>query len=285
MPITVSEHRQLPRAECVIHYFVSGQAGRPLIVLTHPAFADHRAFDHQLDFFAPHYRLITLDLIGHGLSRYSGGREQLDASAAHIQAIVKAEGYDRAHLVGVSLGSLIAQYVALQYPAQTASVTVVGGYPISGDNQAVQKAQRGEMLKWLPRALLSMNAFRRYVARGVAVNPAEQDRFYDMAQGFHLRSFQAMQGMGKILQQRPAALRLDAPRPCPLLLICGDRDLPIALRVARDWHAADPETELVLIKDAGHCANMDQPDAFNAALATFLARSLTATPCPNNHLS
>jgi pimeloyl-ACP methyl ester carboxylesterase len=262
------EHRQLQRSGCAIHYFVSGQAGQPLIIFLHPAFADHRAFDYQLDYFAPHYRIVTLDLLGHGLSRCTDGQDKLDASADHLRAIMDSEGYQRAHFVGVSLGSLIAQYAALLYPERAASVTVVGGYPINGDNQAVQKAQRGEMLKWLPRALLSMNSFRRYVARGTALKPAEQDRFYEMAQGFHLRSFQALQGLGKILQHRPAA-----SRPCPLLILCGDHDLPIAQHAARDWHAADPGTELIFINDAGHCANLDQPEAFNAALAAFLARA------------
>ena len=259
------EHKQLQRSGYAIHYFVSGQAGNPLLVFVHPAFADHRAFDYQIDYFAPHYRVVTLDLLGHGLSRFNGGQDKLDASADHIRAIMDGEGYQRAHLVGVSLGSLIVQYVALLYSERTSSLTVLGGYPINGDNQAVLKAQRGEMLKWMPRALLSMNSFRRYVARGTARKPEEQARFYEMAQRFQLRSFQAMQGMGKILQQRPAM-----PRPYPLLLMCGDHDLELAQRAARDWHAADPGSALQFIQDAGHCANMDQPEAFNAVLAAFL---------------
>ena len=265
---TTIEHKRLQRTGYAIHYFVSGQAGNPLIVFVHPAFADHRAFDYQLDYFAQHYRVITIDLLGHGLSRFNGGQDKLDSSADHIRTIMDNEGYQRAHLVGVSMGSLIVQYVALLYPERAASVTVVGSYPINGDNQAVLKAQRGEMLKWLPRALLSMNSFRRYVARGIALKSTEQARFYEMAQGFHLRSFQAIQGMGKLLQQRPAA-----PCTCPLLLMCGDHDLPIALRAARDWHAVDPGSELQLIQNAGHCANMDQPETFNTTLATFLARA------------
>jgi 3-oxoadipate enol-lactonase len=261
------EHKRLQRTGYAIHYFVSGQAGNPPIIFLHPAFADHRAFDYQIDYFAANYRVITLDLLGHGLSRYNGGQDKLDASADHVCAIMDREGCQRAHLVGVSMGSLMTQYVALLYPERAASVTVVGGYPINGDNQVILKAQRGEMLKWLPRALLSMNSFRRYVARGTALKPEEQARFYEMAQGFHLRSFQAMQGMGKVLQKR------DVPRSCPWLIACGEHDLPLAQNAARAWHAADPGTELIFIENAGHCANMDQPEAFNAALAAFLARA------------
>ena len=265
---TTIEHQQLPCDGYAIHYFVSGQIGKPLIVFVHPAFADHRAFDHQLDYFAPDYRIIVLDLLGHGLSRFTGGQDKIDASAEHICTLMDNEGYPRAHLVGVSLGSLIAQYVALRYPDRAASLTVLGGYNINADNRAVQKAQTGEMLKWLLRALLSMNSLRRHVASVSLLKPEEQAKFYAMAQGFHFRSFMAMQGMGKVIQKRAGV-----QRTYPLLLACGDQDLPLAHNAARAWHAADPGSELLFIKDAGHCANMDQSEAFNAALASFLANA------------
>jgi len=265
---SVVEHKQLQRSGYAIHYFVSGQVGNPLIVLVHPAFADHRAFDHQIDYFAQHHRVITLDLLGHGLSRFTGGQDKIDASAEHICAIMDNEGYQRAHLAGVSLGSLIAQYVALRDPDRVASLTVLGGYNINADNRAVQKAQNGEMLKWLLRALWSMNSLRRHVASASLKKPEEQAKFYEMAQGFHFRSFMAMQGMGKVIQKRDGV-----QRTYPLLLACGDQDLPLAHNAARAWHAADPGSELQFIKDAGHCANMDQPEAFNAALAAFLTNA------------
>ena len=265
---SVVEHKQLQRSGYAIHYFVSGQVGNPLIVFVHPAFADHRAFDHQIDYFAQHYRVITLDLLGHGLSRFTGGQDKIDASAEHIGTIMDGEGYQRAHLVGVSLGSLIAQYVALHYPDRVASLTVLGGYNINADNRAVQKAQNGEMLKWLLRALWSMNSLRRHVASASLKKPEEQAKFYEMAQGFHFRSFMAMQGMGKVIQKRDVV-----QRTYPLCLACGDQDLPLAHNAARAWHAADPGSELQFIKDVGHCANMDQPEAFNAALATFLTNA------------
>ncbi len=201
------EHKQLQRSGYAIHYFVSGQIGNPLIVFVHPAFADHRAFDDQIDYFAQRYCVITLDLLGHGLSRFSGGQDKIDASAEHICTIMNNEGYPRAHLVGVSLGSLIAQYVALRYPERITSLTVMGGYNINADNRAVQKAQNGEMLKWLLRALFSMNSLRRHVAAVSLEKPEKQAKFYEMAQGFHFRSFMAPAGHG---QSDPEARRYPA---------------------------------------------------------------------------
>jgi pimeloyl-ACP methyl ester carboxylesterase len=265
---TPVEHKQLQRTGYAIHYFVSGRAGDPLLIFFHPAFADHHAFDHQVDYFSQNYRVITVDLLGHGVSRFNGGPDKIDASADHLRAIMDAEGYHRAQLVGVSMGSLIAQYVALLLPERVASLTVVGGYDINADNPEIQKAQRGEAFKWMLRGLLSMNSFRRYVASISVLRPEEQAKFYEMAQGFQFRSFMALQGMGKVIQKRAGV-----QRSYPLLLMCGDHDLELAQRQARAWQAADPDAELCFIEKAGHCANMDQPQVFNTALASFLANT------------
>jgi pimeloyl-ACP methyl ester carboxylesterase len=63
------EHKTLKMDGYEIHYFVSGKEHNDLIVFLHPAFSDHRAFDQQIDFFSKEYKVITIDLIGHGLSK------------------------------------------------------------------------------------------------------------------------------------------------------------------------------------------------------------------------
>ena len=101
------EHKTLKMDNYEIHYFVSGKENNDLIVFLHPAFSDHRAFDQQIDFFSKKYRVITIDLIGHGLSKANKSKDKIDISSKHINEILKKEGFDNAHLVGVSMGSLI----------------------------------------------------------------------------------------------------------------------------------------------------------------------------------
>ena len=261
----VVEHKELNQDGYIIHYFVSGEAGRELLIFLHPAFADHRCFDEQIDFFASKYRVVTIDLLGHGLSKVNKAKDKIDASALHIHSIVQAEGYVKAHVVGVSLGSLIAQYFALRYPAAVTSLTILGGYSIQGDNREILAAQRFENIKWILMAVFSMNAFRRYVSKVSLNKPAEQARFYQMALLFTRKSFSAMSGLRHILQKRNEVLR-----QYPLLILSGDKDLPLSLRMSRKWHESEPQSQYFIMKDAGHCANMDCPEEFNTLVFDFI---------------
>ncbi len=264
-PVAPLEHKELPRTGYTVHYFVSGPKDAECVVFLHPAFADHRCFDKQIDVFARTYRVITVDLLGHGLSQVAQAKDKLDASAEHVATILKLEGATRAHVVGVSMGTLIAQYFALQHPEQVASLTLLGGYNISGDNQEVQKAQRKEMFKWIFKAVFSMDAFRLYVASVSVSFPEEQARFYTMARLFTRKSFLVMSGLEKVLKPRP-----HVQRTYPLLLLCGDDDLELARRLNQAWHAAEPTSRFALIGGAGHCANMDNAEAFNETVLAFL---------------
>lgn len=244
-------------------YYTLGPSGRDLLVLLHPAFGDHRCFAGQIAAFSGDLRLMLIDLPGHGRSNGGGGARLADTGAL-IAELIAGEPTVRAHLVGVSLGSLLAQDIAARIPQRIASLTVVGGYPIFGAGKAIQRAQSGELLKWLPMIALSMEWFRRYVARQAVIQPEAREAFYHSARQFTRGSFRALAGMD-------AMMRLEfQAQPCPLQIIVGEHDRPLIREQAVAWQRAEPGSMLHLIPDAGHCANMDQPARFNWLLRAFI---------------
>jgi 3-oxoadipate enol-lactonase len=209
----MTEKIELATSHHPLYYYVSGSKEKQPIVFLHPAFADHRSFDKQNGFFSAHYRVITIDMPGHGLSK--PGKVKIDATIHYINTILSAQGYNKAHFVGVSMGSLIAQYFALHYPEKVLSMTVLGGYDINADNREIAKAQRKENIKWIVKALFSMQAFRRHVASVSVFHPAEQIRFYEMARHFTRKSFLVMSGLSEVLKQRENIMRRARYRACP----------------------------------------------------------------------
>ena len=159
------EHKILKQNGYEIHYYISGQENSDLVIFLHPAFSDHRAFNRQIDFFSKKYKVITIDLIGHGLSKANKSKDKIDVSAKHINEILKTEKNESVRLVGVSMGSLIAQYFALKYPNKTKSLTVLGGYDINIENKEVIKAQIFLNLNLIFRAFFSMKSFRQQTAK------------------------------------------------------------------------------------------------------------------------
>lgn len=258
-----SEHKILEYPGYNIHYYVSGNPNGQAIVLLHAAFADHRCFNRQLEFFGENYRIITMDMLGHGLSQANKTSDKIDKTACHIHQILEKESISKTHIVGVSMGSLLAQYFALEYPECTLSV--LGGYDISSDNKQVNKAQRTEGLKWILKALFSMHLFRNYIAKVTVNNPELQPEIYEMANCFTRKSFMYMSGMRNVVKFRENTIIAR-----PMLNMVGDRDLELAKHMALKFHRSMPEIKYQVISNAGHLANMDQPEMFNSVLDEFI---------------
>ena len=262
--MTTQQERQLTQDTYSLYYYTQGDPSKEAIVFTHPAYGDPTCFHHQVDVFTENYHVICVDMLGHGKSQVRGVNVGIDATVGLVAEIITAEGHIQAHLVGVSLGSLMAQAVAHHNPQRVKSVTVTGGYSIFGDNSAITKAQNREIFKALFLMLFWMDGFRRYVVENTNVVEAERQVFYQAMQKFTRRSLPVMSGMRKILDKTPHTLSQ------PLLIVIGEHDLPIILGNAQDWQKREPNARLQVIPNAGHCANMDNPEVFNQVLKEFL---------------
>ncbi len=252
-PESIVEHKTILSEGNIIHYYTSGEQEKPAVLFLHPAFSDHTCFYRQVDFFAREFRVITI-----GASKVSNPKQKIDSSIEHIREVMRAEDIDAMHLVGVSMGSLIAQYFALLHSDKTLSLTCLGGYTINRVDKDMAKSQRKEMLGWMVRVIFSMDAFRRHVGSVSVVKKAEQIKFYESAQGFTRKSFSVMSGLGKLTKERPTPAR-----NYPLLILSGEKDIDLAKQMAMSWHTEEPQSTFYIIEDAGHCANMDNAERFN----------------------
>jgi pimeloyl-ACP methyl ester carboxylesterase len=260
-----TEHKILNTNGNSIHYFVSGNENQKTVFFLHPAFGDHRCFERQVDFFSQNYCVISIDMLGHGLTGIGKSKDKITATATHIAAIMEVENKENAHIAGVSLGSLLAQDFALKYPDKVLSLTGLGGYSIDREQKEIVKAQRNEMLKWLFKMIFSMDAFRRYVASTTLCDPVEQAKFYESASLFTRKSFRVMSGLNGIIKDRP-----DIQKKYPLLILIGDKDSELAVKSAQQWHKDNPGSQFHIVENAGHCANMDNAAKFNDILTNFI---------------
>ncbi|WP_182302031.1 alpha/beta fold hydrolase [Cohnella cholangitidis] len=251
-----------------IPYRIHANEGKETILLLHPAFADYRIFEYQIAGFKERYQLILIDLPGHGNSPIRSSAITLKDVPELCNRIMDDNGIDQCHILGVSLGSLVAQAIADRYPQRVRSVTIVGGYSIHKDNTPILKAQRKEMLRWTFYILFSMRKFRKYVLNVSCHTNHGRQLFQQGIQHFNRKSFAAMSGMNAFFTPK------SAPMPYPLLIIVGDKDLQLANDAALSLHQAEPRSRMATIAEAGHCANADAPEKFNAIVLDFL-RSAT----------
>lgn len=243
----------------------------PALVLLHGAFSDSRDWARQWAAFSDEYTVLAWDAPGCGESDDLPAEPfGLDRWADTLAGFLRAVDVDRPHVLGLSLGSVLALGLHARYPRRTRSLVLASAYAgWAGSLPAEQVQQRiRQTLRDLER-------------------PAE-----DVARDFVATLFPAGaeaelvdEQIEMIVQARPdttrALIRDLGPvdlRPVlpdvtvPTLLLYGDADVRAPASTAHALHAAIPGSQLVELPGLGHCGHVQAPERWNDAVLTFLRR-------------
>jgi pimeloyl-ACP methyl ester carboxylesterase len=272
--VTTSDRasRRIEGGGSVFTYSEAG-AGTPLVLL-HGIGSAARAFDDQLSGLSDRLRVIAWDAPGYGGSTcLAPASPRASDYAAALAAMLDALGIPACHLVGHSLGTLIAASFAADHPQRILSLTLAsvaaGQARLPAAEREKALAQRlGDVVELGPRRmpeqrgprLLAPGAtpemLRRVIETMAAVRP---DGFSQAAR---------MLASGDIKADIP---RLPADMPVQFLYGDGDVITPPArnLEVA----ALRPTASVHVVKDAGHAVYLEQPAWFNSIVFDFVARS------------
>ncbi len=240
-----------------VHYWINDTKSESAIIFLHPAFADHTCFDEQLDYFKD-YRVITIDLLGHGKSL---GKGTIEDTAQYIKQIMESERIDKINLVGVSLGAVFVQDFANKYPDKVSSLTCIGGYDINNFDENLQKDNSKQQMKMMMKAAFSIKAFAKDNKKISAYTKEAQEKFYQMNLKFKKSSFRYLASLGKLVNKCQTQ-----KRAYPLLIGVGEYDNAMAKQASAMWHKSEPNSEYAIFHGAGHIVNMDTPQEFNKTL-------------------
>lgn len=247
-----------------IAYYISGKGQNEWVLFLHAAFVDHRMFQAQVEYFSEKYNVLTLDILGHGESTDAKKGDSLQHMSKWIHAILEAEKIRKIHIVGVSLGAVLAQDFANHYPNAVKSLACFGGYDINNFDKQLQKENSKAQMLMMLKALFSIKWFAKANKKISAYTLQAQNDFYNMNVQFHKKSFMYLASIGSMVNKRQTN-----PRAYPLLIGCGKFDIPAEQTAIKMWKEHEPQCEVVIFENAGHCVNMDTPQAFHQALEKF----------------
>ena len=235
------------------------------ILFLHAAFVNHNMFKTQIKYFKSKYNIIALDIIGHGESTDTKKGDDIVKMSQWVYNILKNEKIPQIHIIGVSLGSVLAQDFANKYPKYVNSLACFGGYDINNFDEKMQKENgSGQMLMML-KAIFSVKWFAKDNKKISAYTAKAQEDFYEMNIQFPKKSFMYLAGLNKMVNVCKPKLR-----NYPLLIGCGEHDIPMELTAVEMWKSTERDASVAIFDGAGHCVNMDVPDEFNKVLESFL---------------
>jgi pimeloyl-ACP methyl ester carboxylesterase len=238
-----------------LYYEVHGEG--PVVLLTHGYSATSQMWQGQIGPLAKAHKLVIWDMRGHGrtdspddVSLYSEPK-----TVADMAALLDHVGADKAIVGGLSLGGYMSLAFHRVHPERTRALLIIDTGPGYKNDEA--------------RAGWNANAIKRaekLEAEGLAAlggSPEVRQAQHTSAKGLA----NAARGM---LTQRDAAVISSLPEvKVPSIVIVGANDTPFL--AASDYMAAKiPGCAKAVIPDAGHAANIDQPEAFNRALMDFV---------------
>jgi pimeloyl-ACP methyl ester carboxylesterase len=263
----------------------SGAAGATPVVPATPVLFVHelagscRSFDLQLPAFRGHHRCITFNARGYPPSDVPErvASYSQDLAASDIIAVLDGLAIDRAHLVGVSMGSAAVLQAAIRHPGRVLSATLasIGSYSdISRDEQSsLVEANAREMeargMAAMARVMAEQPSRRRLAEK----NPAEGERFIREYSGFSLLgSTNTMRGVQKVRpplyvhEAAARALRL------PVLIVVGDED-EMCVKPSVFLAGVIPDARMETLSATGHMVNLEEPDVFNQMVMSFIAEA------------
>lgn len=256
--------KPIKSANSPITYFISRTGQTEWILFIHAAFVNHNMFKAQFEYFENKYDILAIDIIGHGQSTDTQKGDTIDKMSKWIFDILKTENIDQIHIVGISLGAVLAQDFANRYPCAVSSLACFGGYDINNFDAKMKNDNNAKQKLMMLKALFSVKWFAKANKKISAYTSQAQNEFFAMNILFPKKSFMFLATLHHMINKYKTERR-----NYPLLIGCGKFDIPMELEAIKAWKNREPHCTVVLFENAGHCVNMDAPQEFNKTMEEF----------------
>lgn len=246
------------------HHYISKGEGPP-IVLLHGLGGSLHVWYGVIENLSLHHHVVALDLRGHGRSD-GGGSLSIPGYADDVAALLNALELPPVTLVGHSMGSLIAQHLAIKHAEAVDNLVLVGGisyFEPPAKQAYLDRAERVEadgmdalVDEWLPGALAPRTHAKLPQLTGLL-----RDLFLRNDPASYAKACRA-------IAKAPSLNRELIGHPT--LLVVGDHDRSTPIAMTEELHRDIPVSQVRVISSAAHWLTLEHPDALAAAILEFL---------------
>ncbi len=243
----------------------TGAAGRPALILIHSLGADSRMWTDQLPVFEGHRQLVRLDLPGHGSSDATEAEYTIEDLGLDVADVASAAGFERFDVCGISLGGMIALWMAANLRDRVERLIACNTGAKIGTEEGW--SQRIGLVLGGGMAALRESVVPRFITTDLEHRrPHAHALVYEMFDGIDPVGYAGCCASLRDGDLRSSLSEIDAPT----LLIGGTEDVATPPEVMRGLEKAIAGSKLALIEGAAHLSNIDQPERFNEEVAAVV---------------
>jgi 3-oxoadipate enol-lactonase len=251
-----------------IAYRVDGPRDAPALVFSNSLGTDHRLWDRQMAAVEGQCRVVRYEACGHGVSGLPRGPVTIARLGQDLIALLDHLDIERAVVCGCSLGGVIGLWLAVNRPERLTGVVLANTGAKVGTNESwdarIAAVRAGGTV-----AVRDQVVGRFLTSEFRARDPDTTSLIAEMIEATNDEGY-----IAACEALRASDLRADATSVrVPVLIVGSERDQSTPPELSRDLHASIDRSELVMIADAAHLANVEQPAVFNSALVRFLLRT------------
>jgi 3-oxoadipate enol-lactonase len=250
-----------------MNFELSGRMDAPVVVLSHSLGSSLIMWNPQMESLEPHFHVLRYDVRGHGGTEAPAGPYTLELLGEDALGLLDALGIHTAHWVGLSMGGMIGQCVALNHAdrlrslalCDTAAIIPKDAQPMwqerinTARNKGLQALVESTLESWFTQPFFRQNS------QAVALI---RNQFLATPVEGYIGCNEAIRNLNYL--NRLSEIKI------PTLIIVGKDDPRTPVATAEAIHRRIPNSRLVILPSAAHLSNVEQPEAFSAALVEFL---------------
>src|SRR5262245_64887568 len=250
-----------------VNYSLEGPTNAPVVTMSHLLATDNSMWDPTVPALTGRFRVLRYETRGHGKTDAPKGAYTLDQLAEDALALLQSLGVSRTHWVGLSMGGMIGQTLALKAPHVFASLALCdtsSRIPAeakatwadrirTAETQGMEPLVEGTLQRWFTEPFRkSKKDVVDKVAAMIRNTPAAG----------YAGCCHAISALD--LTDKISAIKV------PTVVIVGEDDPGTPVAASQVIHDKIAGSKLEILKSAAHLSNMEQPEAFNRALTGFL---------------
>lgn len=248
-----------------IAYQIDGPEHGPVVIMSNSLMSSLAMWDSTIEALTDRYRVIRYDTRGHGASEITKGPYSIAVLAADLLGLMDSLGIDKAHLVGLSMGGMICQYIGANHPERALSLSLCDTAsempPRSLWEERFAIARKDGIA-----GLVDGTIKRWFLPDFIQSEPQQIEIVRNMILATPLEGYLGCASAVRDMAQSTMLLKIKAPT----MVLLGKQDPACTIDQATVLHRLIAHSSIVAIDQAAHLSNIEKPKEFNRALRSFL---------------